>query len=93
MCAVQMQQERNQRHAHRHAIGRLLEINRAPVGIERGVEFVDPRQRVHDARLRIFVLAEKFGVDLRIGPLFLGPSLLLEARHIPASIFCFRIRP
>ena len=31
---VQMQQQRNQRHAHRNAIGGLLEINRAAVGIE-----------------------------------------------------------
>ena len=47
---VQMQQQRNQRHAHRHAVGGLLEINRAAVGIERRIELVDPRQGMHDAR-------------------------------------------
>ena len=31
---------------------------------------------------RIFRLAEEFGVDLRVGPLLLGPALLLEAGDV-----------
>ena len=42
--ALDAEQERDQRHAHRHAIGRLLEIDGAAVGIERDVELADARQ-------------------------------------------------
>ena len=79
---VQVQKQRDQRHAHRHAVGGLLEIDRAAVAVERGVELVDARQRVHDACIRIFRLAEEFGVDLRIGPVLVGPALFLESGDI-----------
>ena len=91
---VQMQHQRDQRHAHRHAVGGLLEIDRAAVAVERRVELVDARQRVHDAGVGILGFAEEFCVDLRIGQLLagclVGPAFLLEAGDINGVGFLLR---
>src|SRR5579885_1092086 len=76
------QEKRNQRHAYRHAIGGLLEVDRAAVAIEGGVELVHARKRMHDACMGIFRVFQEFRVDARIFLVFVGPALLLEAGDI-----------
>ena len=90
---VQVQQQRDQRHADRNAVGRLLEIDRAAVGIEGRVELVDPRQRMHDAGVGVFRLVQEFCVDLRIVALLLAPALLLEAGDIDGVGFLLHQKP
>src|SRR5919198_2434328 len=80
--ALKAKEKRNQRHAHRHTIGGLLEIDGAAVGVEGGVELADARQRMHDAGVGIFRLAQEFAVDLRVGLILVGPALLLEAGDV-----------
>ena len=82
LVLVQVQQQRDQRHADRNAVGGLLEIDGAAVAVERSVELVDPRQRMHDAGVGVFRLVQEFRVDLWIVAFLLAPALLLEARHI-----------
>ena len=46
LAQVGAEHEREQRHAHEHAVLHLLEVARARVGVEVGRDLVHPRERV-----------------------------------------------
>src|SRR3981081_2187196 len=50
-AAIQAQDERDQRHTDRNAVGGLAEIGCPPVAVERDVEFADARQGMQQACL------------------------------------------
>src|SRR4051794_41081769 len=78
------EQEVEQCHPDRHAIGGLLEIDSTPVFIDLCRKLVDARQGMHDHSILETPLIEKFGTDARIataGRAVLH-ALLLFTRHV-----------
>ena len=82
LALVETEQQGDERHADRHPIGGLLEIDRAAVGIQGHVELAHARQRMQHAGAGIFGLLEEFPVDLGIGLVLLDPALLLKPGHV-----------
>ena len=59
MPGLMFEQRGDQRHAHRHAVRRLLEVDGPRVVVEVVAQFVDARQGMHDAALPVAAVLEK----------------------------------
>ena len=66
LAQVGAEYEREQRHAHEHAVLHLLEVARARVGVEVGRDLVHPRERVEHHGLPLGLIRVRARVRVRV---------------------------